>query len=377
MVWKTATRLIKFKPRDGMKVLARGGVRVYAPRGEYQLSVEVHRADRQGLAAAGLRGAEGEAREGGPLRGGPQASPAHVAPLRRHRHLAHGRGDPGHPARAVAPLRQPGRAPLSRAGAGAGGVLGDRAGDPRAEPGARARRADRGARGRQPGGPVPLQRRDGGAGAGGLEGAHDLGGRARDRLHDRRFRGRPARAHTFRGRRARRAGQGGPGRPRGRVRPPPDGRLRPAAGAGARARGGPDLAPRLRGRARAPALARAARGRAGQPRRVRARPPPRARARPRAPRARARGGVPLGPAAPGAPGHRRAPRAPHRRPRAARVAESRARLGRLAGKLDSLSPLAVLSRGYALVWDEHGRLVREPADVAPGDPLRIRVAEAS
>lgn len=41
VVWKTATRLIKFKPKDGMNVLARGGVRVYAPRGEYQLSVEV------------------------------------------------------------------------------------------------------------------------------------------------------------------------------------------------------------------------------------------------------------------------------------------------------------------------------------------------
>jgi exodeoxyribonuclease VII large subunit len=41
VVWKTATRLIKFKPRDGMKVVVRGGVRVYAPKGEYQLSVEV------------------------------------------------------------------------------------------------------------------------------------------------------------------------------------------------------------------------------------------------------------------------------------------------------------------------------------------------
>ena len=41
VVWKTATRLIKFRPRDGMKVVVRGGVRVYAPKGEYQLSVEV------------------------------------------------------------------------------------------------------------------------------------------------------------------------------------------------------------------------------------------------------------------------------------------------------------------------------------------------
>jgi exodeoxyribonuclease VII large subunit len=40
VVWRTAARLLRFKPRDGMKVLARGGVRLYAPRGEYQLSVE-------------------------------------------------------------------------------------------------------------------------------------------------------------------------------------------------------------------------------------------------------------------------------------------------------------------------------------------------
>jgi exodeoxyribonuclease VII large subunit len=41
VAWKTAARLIRFRPKDGMKVLARGSVRVYAPRGEYQLSVEV------------------------------------------------------------------------------------------------------------------------------------------------------------------------------------------------------------------------------------------------------------------------------------------------------------------------------------------------
>lgn len=56
------------------------------------------------------------------------------------------------------------------------------------------------------------------------------------------------------------------------------------------------------------------------------------------------------------------------------VADGESRLARAAGKLESLSPLAVLSRGYALVWDEHGRLVRDPADVRAGDPLRIRVA---
>jgi exodeoxyribonuclease VII large subunit len=56
-----------------------------------------------------------------------------------------------------------------------------------------------------------------------------------------------------------------------------------------------------------------------------------------------------------------------------RVATARARLGGMVGKLDSLSPLAVLSRGYALVWDGDGRLVRDPAEVETGDPLRVRV----
>jgi len=41
VVWKSDARLIRFRPRDGMRVLARGAVRVYAPRGEYQISVQV------------------------------------------------------------------------------------------------------------------------------------------------------------------------------------------------------------------------------------------------------------------------------------------------------------------------------------------------
>jgi exodeoxyribonuclease VII large subunit len=53
----------------------------------------------------------------------------------------------------------------------------------------------------------------------------------------------------------------------------------------------------------------------------------------------------------------------------------RARLALAAGRLDSLSPLAVLARGYAIVRRERdGRIVRDPADVAPGDELRLRVS---
>jgi exodeoxyribonuclease VII large subunit len=52
----------------------------------------------------------------------------------------------------------------------------------------------------------------------------------------------------------------------------------------------------------------------------------------------------------------------------------RAALSRLAASLDGLSPLAVLGRGYALVWDEAGRrLVRDAAEVADGQGLRIRL----
>jgi exodeoxyribonuclease VII large subunit len=51
----------------------------------------------------------------------------------------------------------------------------------------------------------------------------------------------------------------------------------------------------------------------------------------------------------------------------------RGALAGAAGKLDSLSPLSVLSRGYALVWDGGGSLVRDPAEVEVGDTVRIRV----
>ncbi len=58
------------------------------------------------------------------------------------------------------------------------------------------------------------------------------------------------------------------------------------------------------------------------------------------------------------------------------VAMRRGGLATAAGRLDSLSPLAVLSRGYAMVRRERdGLIVRRTHEAQPGERLRIRVAE--
>jgi exodeoxyribonuclease VII large subunit len=65
--------------------------------------------------------------------------------------------------------------------------------------------------------------------------------------------------------------------------------------------------------------------------------------------------------------------------RAARGRHDRAgaRLAALAGRLESLSPLAVLSRGYALVRrSRDGEIVRRADQLTAGERISIRVAEA-
>ncbi|HET8644679.1 MAG TPA: exodeoxyribonuclease VII large subunit, partial [Vicinamibacteria bacterium] len=57
-----------------------------------------------------------------------------------------------------------------------------------------------------------------------------------------------------------------------------------------------------------------------------------------------------------------------------RTQRGRSTLERLAGKLETLSPLSVLSRGYALAWDERGRLLRDSAQAAAGETVRLRLA---
>lgn len=47
----------------------------------------------------------------------------------------------------------------------------------------------------------------------------------------------------------------------------------------------------------------------------------------------------------------------------------------LAAKLDALSPLKVLSRGYAMVETQDKKLIRSVADVAVGDPIEVTLAD--
>jgi exodeoxyribonuclease VII large subunit len=52
-----------------------------------------------------------------------------------------------------------------------------------------------------------------------------------------------------------------------------------------------------------------------------------------------------------------------------------ARLHTLVGRLDSLSPLAVLGRGYAVAWTaDRTRVIREASDVNPGDEIRVTLS---
>ncbi len=56
-----------------------------------------------------------------------------------------------------------------------------------------------------------------------------------------------------------------------------------------------------------------------------------------------------------------------------RIAGGRHELAVLVGRLDALSPLAVLSRGYAIAIDPRGRAILRAGDVAVGEVIEVRV----
>lgn len=58
-----------------------------------------------------------------------------------------------------------------------------------------------------------------------------------------------------------------------------------------------------------------------------------------------------------------------------RLREARDSLASLAGRLDAVSPLATLRRGYAIAERADGRLVTRIGDAAVGDPLLVRLQD--
>jgi exodeoxyribonuclease VII large subunit len=52
-------------------------------------------------------------------------------------------------------------------------------------------------------------------------------------------------------------------------------------------------------------------------------------------------------------------------------------LDRLAGQLEALSPLAILDRGYALIFDASGKLLKDASKVKTGDTISARLAHGT
>jgi exodeoxyribonuclease VII large subunit len=59
------------------------------------------------------------------------------------------------------------------------------------------------------------------------------------------------------------------------------------------------------------------------------------------------------------------------------VSVNRIRLDRSTTRLEALSPLAVLFRGYALVYNEQGTLLRSASEAEPGETIRARLAHGT
>ncbi len=119
VMFRSALRLLRFKPEDGVHVVARGRLSVYDPRGEYQLVCEHMEPKGLGALQLAYEQLRDPARRRGPLRRRAQAAAAGAAPPHRRRHLARRRGAARHHPRAAPPLSRTrtssSRRPASRA----------------------------------------------------------------------------------------------------------------------------------------------------------------------------------------------------------------------------------------------------------------------
>ena len=57
--------------------------------------------------------------------------------------------------------------------------------------------------------------------------------------------------------------------------------------------------------------------------------------------------------------------------------QRRSRLEQLSGQIEALSPLAILERGYALVFDSSARLLKDAEQVSPGDEILARLSRGT
>jgi exodeoxyribonuclease VII large subunit len=57
-----------------------------------------------------------------------------------------------------------------------------------------------------------------------------------------------------------------------------------------------------------------------------------------------------------------------------RLLQHRSRLERMQGEMQTLSPLNILERGYALIFDAEGKLVKDSAQVRIGQEITARLA---
>lgn len=57
--------------------------------------------------------------------------------------------------------------------------------------------------------------------------------------------------------------------------------------------------------------------------------------------------------------------------------QQKSHLDRLTRQIEALSPLAILARGYALVFDSSGKLLKHASQVEPGDEISARLAQGT
>ena len=103
-LFKPKSQWLKFVPRDGLRVLARGRLTLYEARGDYQLILEHMEDAGEGALRRAFERTQGEARRRRPVRRRAQAPPARLCAPAWRDHLAQRRGGARRAQRAGAAL---------------------------------------------------------------------------------------------------------------------------------------------------------------------------------------------------------------------------------------------------------------------------------